>query len=319
MVADPEDVIRVENCHPAIIDRDVFEKAQKKLKERSPKQMHPHRVNSSYLLSSVFYCGKCGHAMLGKSAKAGKYCYYVCGGQDKKGKTACSSSPMPKEQIEDFVIERLQENVLTDENIGELVSLVKRELLEGKKSSEDQIDEVSKQIAGINEKLERLYEAAETGSFNEVLGARISERVMEKNALEKKKAELTSSQLEPVGVVDEEIIKREARKLKEVLENGTLPERKSFIRSFVRRIDVDLPQITIEYSIPIKPSTGGNVAQVESLRIVQSGPPLQISIHSFPAGLEPATGGAGGVSPGINSFMQGFRRGGASLPYETPE
>ena len=226
---------------------------------------------------------------------------------------------MPKEQIEDFVIERLQENVLTDENIGELVSLVKRELLEGKKSSEDQIDEVSKQIAGINEKLERLYEAAETGSFNEVLGARISERVMEKNALEKKKAELTSSQLEPVGVVDEEIIKREARKLKEVLENGTLPERKSFIRSFVRRIDVDLPQITIEYSIPIKPSTGGNVAQVESLRIVQSGPPLQISIHSFPAGLEPATGGAGGVSPGINSFMQGFRRGGASLPYETPE
>jgi len=279
LVADPEDVIRVENCHPAIISPDVFERVQKNLKERSPKQMHPRRVNSNYLLTGLIFCGRCDHAMVGRSAKKGKYSYYTCGGQCKKGKIDCNAIAIPKEQIEDFVLERLQENVLTNENIDELVALVKKELLEGKKSTEDQIDEVNKQMAGVNERLERLYEAAETGSFNEVLAARISERVAEKNDLEKRRAELTSSQAELVGVVDEDIIKREARKLKKVLQTGTLSERKSFIRSFVKRIEVDMPQITIEYSIPTKSSTVGNVARAESLRIVESGPPFCLALH----------------------------------------
>jgi site-specific DNA recombinase len=65
---DPKEIIRIENNHPAVIGREMFEKVQALLRERSPEITHPRTVNSDYLLSGLLYCGKCGSGMLGCAA-----------------------------------------------------------------------------------------------------------------------------------------------------------------------------------------------------------------------------------------------------------
>jgi site-specific DNA recombinase len=75
---DPKDIIRIENNHPAVISREMFEKVQALLKERSPEMTHPRTINSDYLLSGLLHCGKCGSGMVGCAAKSSRFLYYAC-------------------------------------------------------------------------------------------------------------------------------------------------------------------------------------------------------------------------------------------------
>lgn len=56
-----------------------------------------------------------------------------------------------------------------------------------------------------------------------------------------------------VQQVDGAIVKAYAQDLLRLLEESGLTERKGFIRSFVKRIDVDKEQATIHYRLPLPP------------------------------------------------------------------
>ena len=71
------DPVRVENAYPAIIDKEVFDKVQKLMKDRAPVKIHPKRVASRFLLSGLAFCGHCGKALIGRGAKSGKFTYDV--------------------------------------------------------------------------------------------------------------------------------------------------------------------------------------------------------------------------------------------------
>jgi len=81
--------ICVENAWPAIVDREIFDRAQAHLKERAPAYLHPRRVASNYILSGLARCGTCGKALIGQEAKGGRFAYYVCGTLLKKGAGTC--------------------------------------------------------------------------------------------------------------------------------------------------------------------------------------------------------------------------------------
>jgi len=104
---DPREVIRIENNHPALIDRETFEKAQTLLRARSPEIIHPRAVHSDYLLSGLLYCGKCGSRMLGCAAKSSRFFYYACQNYCKRGKGVCDARLINKDRLEAFGIERV--------------------------------------------------------------------------------------------------------------------------------------------------------------------------------------------------------------------
>lgn len=270
-VADEEDIIRIEEAHPSIIDAETFGRVQKRLNQSSPVQMHPRRVNSKYLLSGILCCGKCGYSMQGRSGKSGKYSYYHCGNQTKRGKTECSAIPIPQEYLEEFVIEKLRDHLFTEDNILELIALVKQELDGQRHEDQKLLIEIDQQIRNLDERLERLYNAVETGQFDDALPARISERAREKNELEKRRADIRSTQEAPIGEIDAAEIRRQAQNLGRVLAQGTVAERKEFLSTFIKKVEVDLPRVSIEYSIPVRPGLDADVARARSTRIVQPG------------------------------------------------
>jgi len=110
--------------HTALVSKDDFDRIQQLLTQRQTKAQHPRTVSSQYLLSGLLHCGKCDSAMSGCWAKSGQYFYYECTQHQKQGKEACDCGLVSKDKLERFVLERIRGNILTDENIRELVLLV---------------------------------------------------------------------------------------------------------------------------------------------------------------------------------------------------
>jgi hypothetical protein len=67
-LGDSSDTIRIENNHPSLVERDVFEKVQCIIGKRNIRVTHPRTANSDYLLGGLLFCEKCGATMLGSAA-----------------------------------------------------------------------------------------------------------------------------------------------------------------------------------------------------------------------------------------------------------
>lgn len=106
------------NCIPPIVDKYLFEKVQKKLKD-NVRDCQKFQATEDYVLTRKFFCGDCSSQMIGESyqKKNGKiYRYYKCS-KRKHGKE-CKMSAIGKDIIEDYVcyqtFEFLSNEVNTD-------------------------------------------------------------------------------------------------------------------------------------------------------------------------------------------------------------
>ncbi|MFC1874336.1 zinc ribbon domain-containing protein [Chloroflexota bacterium] len=63
------------------------------------------------------FCGNCDSAIIGSTAKSGRYSYYQCNARAMKGKRACHGLRVAKDKLERFVLDRIKESILTEENL----------------------------------------------------------------------------------------------------------------------------------------------------------------------------------------------------------
>ena len=247
-----EPPIRVENAWPAIIDRGTFRVIQQKMSSKSPRITHPRTVPSFYLLSGFLFCS-CGHAMTGHSAKSHHHFYYICSRNFKQGKDACDARMLPKEKLERRVIEQLRSKVLTDENLEELVTLTNEELQSASCGLKERMDVIDAELRDTQVRLSRLYDALETGKLNlDDLSPRIRELKARQDELTKTRV-LVEAEMVARGAeqIDAAMVKAYARDLRDLLEEADFTERKAFLRSFIKRIEVDKEQVTVYYDLPL--------------------------------------------------------------------
>jgi site-specific DNA recombinase len=246
--------VRIENAWAGIVSREVFEAVRQKMVDRRPEAVHPRTVPSFYLLSGLLYCS-CGRAMIGRSAKSHQYYYYQCNRNYREGKDACKSGLIPKEKIENAVIQQVQETVLTEKNLKELVKLVNEDIKQELKLYHDQISTVDIQIDEINTRLGRLYDAIETGKLSlDELAPRIKELKLQKDQLNESRIQTEAdSILQHSRVLDTNAIKEYVDDLKALLDEADNARCKTILRSFVRRIVIDAGRVTVEYKLPVPP------------------------------------------------------------------
>jgi len=249
--------VRAENVCPPIIDRGTFLKVQNLMKERMPKRVHPKRVASPFLLSGIAYCGYCGKALVGKYAKNGEFAYYVCGTLDKKGSGSCPAKYLNADKFESMVIKQIKERILTRENLINLVHMVNEEMGSAMQSYQNELELISSTITDVNNRLERLYDAIETGKLNlDDVIVRIRELRQRQEQLQAKRIEIESQMSDrKVELADLETVSCYVDDLHELLKEGSLAERKAFIRSFVREVNVTGGQVILNYSMPVLPDS----------------------------------------------------------------
>jgi site-specific DNA recombinase len=191
-----EELIRVENSHPALIDTDTFNRVQGLLEIRSPEITRPRTISSEYILGGIIYCGKCGATMQGCAAKSSKFHYYGCYNYLRRGKDICDAGLVSKGKLESFIIDRVKVNILTDDNLEKLVRLTNDELARSTDYFREQLDTVDRQLESLRERRNKLYDALETEKLNiDDVAPRLKELKSQVDKLEETRREL-SDQIE---------------------------------------------------------------------------------------------------------------------------
>ena len=267
--------VRVENNHPAIIDKETFSQVQALMAARCPKVTHPRTNISDYLLRGLIECGKCHGKMIGSSAKSGKHSYYACHNYLKRGKSVCDAKLINRNNIERLLVERLKTHVLTEENLIELFAMVHDEIKQNQRDSESQLATIDKHLEAAIGKRSNLYNALETGKLDiDDLAPRLKEIKAEINKLEASRNEILEEAKNPKGLpFDLKTVKNYTRNLTLLLSKGSIFEQKSFLRSFIKKIVVNHPEAQVEYNFPIIKKKVGKTSDTEVLPTVQFGSP----------------------------------------------
>ncbi len=93
--------IIVKNTHEPIIGEELFDRVQKSIEERQPKNTPARVTASQYLLSGLMRCGKCGSAYgVTGYGRERKYAYYNCINYSKKGKKVCPGRRLRADELD---------------------------------------------------------------------------------------------------------------------------------------------------------------------------------------------------------------------------
>lgn len=198
---DQDKWIRVEGTHPAIIDMDTWEKAQKLSKMRTRELDLENHVS---IFAGILKCGDCGRAMVKKKSSWGNasYCYYNCGTFNRSGARFCTPHTIRHEVIEQIVLEDLHRIILNIDNLRQLLSTIELQRKDYRNTELD-IAQKKEEINTLSRRKKSAYEDYQDGIItkNEYIEYRNTyEQQMEKYqrslaALEKQKSTKTKEDI----------------------------------------------------------------------------------------------------------------------------
>lgn len=170
----------VPNGVPAIIEKDIFDKVQKRL-EVNKKAPAKHKAEDDYLLTTHLFCGKCKAMMVGECGTGYKnktYRYYKCITQ--KRKHACDKKTVNKDYIENLVIKSVMEKIMDDE----LMDVLADSLYDLQIKENAVIPSIKAQIAETDEYIANIINALERGIIFDSTKKRLAELEEKKKDLE---------------------------------------------------------------------------------------------------------------------------------------
>jgi len=175
--------IRIEGGIPAIINRDLYDRAQERVETmKTLVKSRRKRDNAEYILTGKLFCGHCKAAMVGASG-TGKlgvmYYYYRCNNQAVAH--TCTKRPVRKEKIELLVAASVREALLQDETVQWLADTFMR--VKARLEAESDIGILQDKLKDVNATLGNVMKAIEAGIITETTKARLQELEAEKQTL----------------------------------------------------------------------------------------------------------------------------------------
>ena len=165
----------------------------------------------------------------------------MCGNARRKGREVCTSPILPRDKVEGFIIDRIKSYVLTEENLEELVRLTNEELCQSCSENRERLELIQAQIEEMDGRLGKLYDALEIGDFKSMeLSPRIKALSQRKEELLRAKADAEEIlRYNNVDMADPQVVQEYADDLRSLLTKSSITEQRSFLKSFVERIEVD--------------------------------------------------------------------------------
>ena len=115
------------------------------------------------------------------------------------------------------------------------------------------------QIADVEGRLGRLYDALETGKLDlDDLAPRIKELKDRRELMLRARREVEETFVDGrIELVSREVVLSHLKDLNVVLDGGTVSERKAFLNSFIESIETHDSSVTIRYTLPLPPEPAG--------------------------------------------------------------
>lgn len=219
----------VENSHPAIISREIFNRAQEELSKRKARSPQSQKTAitasgkySKYALTDVLICAECGsrYKRVTWTSLGQKRIVWRCVNRLDNGKKYCQHSPTLSESaLQEAIVRAL--NKFNDEDTSTYLTLMKATIGEaiGSNGGTDEIDLLERRIDALNSRmLKMVNDSVEKGTDmeeNEDVFKAISEQIAQLNrridAVRKSKGSDEERQ-ERLRLIQDTIDQREAHR-----------------------------------------------------------------------------------------------------------
>jgi len=232
---------------PEIIPAHRFDMAQQMLRDRNPKKTPPRDTTSDILLSKIARCGHCGSGMTISTGKSGRYRYYKCSGEMRKGKSTCPGMCVPMDRFDQLIIENVSAQLLTEGRVKSLLSELMKRQATRRMASSGHLAQIRRELDEAETSLRRVYGAiangaidAEDPTLRESVAAIKDKRDMAKAAEER-----ALEELQPHTRLTNGMVKEFTGFVRDRLRNGTPQFRRQYLRTVVDKIIVNKNEIKI--------------------------------------------------------------------------
>ena len=170
---------------PAIVDKDLFEEVQQKIKKNSRAPAR-HKAEDDYLLTTKLFCGMCGAMMFGECGTGRNkvvHHYYKCA-TAKRFKT-CKKKTVRKEWLEDLVVAETMKLIQDDAVIDAIVA----EVMELQDQENTTLPLLEKQMREVENGIENMLNAIQAGVLTNSTKLRLEKLEAQQKELEVRIAE----------------------------------------------------------------------------------------------------------------------------------
>ena len=170
---------------PAIVDKDLFEEVQQKIKKNSRAPAR-HKAEDNYLLTTKLFCGMCGAMMFGECGTGRNkvvHHYYKCA-TAKRFKT-CKKKTVRKEWLEDLIVAETMKLIQDDAVIDAIVA----EVMELQDQENTTLPLLEKQMREVENGIENMLNAIQAGVLTNSTKSRLEKLEAQQKELEVRIAE----------------------------------------------------------------------------------------------------------------------------------
>ena len=238
-------------CDP-IVPPALWDAVNAKRQKRKPGGgIHdPRRVRSQYILSGLIFCQNCGAALTGHTIN--QWEYYICSKRKLTRGVECSARHIPKEIVENAVIEAVKENALSLETIVNLQGRVTKEIERLKGDSDRARLTLRRDLLAQNKIISNLTKAIGAHGHSPALLDSLQQAEAEAANFTAKLKALEEQTARPTKTAAQ--LKEIAAAIAAQLE-GTPQQKQTILRTFVTRIialrDTNALRVVIKY-IPLR-------------------------------------------------------------------
>ena len=245
-------------AHEPIVERELFDAAWAILEARAGDPGLRRTNPSDYLLSTLpFVCDRCGHPMVGASARGRggvRYAYYTCTTRAKRGSAACDQPRLSKDEVEEAILTQMTEVYGDTGLVGAALEDAAAAGRLAQAEAEHAREGLAREAAELRRKLTRYFAAFEAGELNAPLvQSRLSELQAQLAAIEARLAEAAPPDgASPSGPVEAALVSWAlSQALGEVLQQGQRARTKALLRLLIGEIRVVSPDdIRPIYRVP---------------------------------------------------------------------
>lgn len=247
-----EEQIIIPGVIPAIVQPDLFDRVNAKLETRR-KRGGASKAMAIYILSGKVFCGNCGSLYAGltytnRPGKGRRYFYYRC---QKK----CGSRQIPKADLEQAVIDRIADQVFSEEAVRRIVKRVQEMYAERRKTSGSQRETIEQEIRDLERKIDNWLELLGEGIGNrQALIEKVNAATEKKEYLERELLKIQA--MERVPAISEHEIMKVLNKKKDLLLSASDANKKKVIEEFVDQVTVSWDGDILHVKIACRVITG---------------------------------------------------------------
>lgn len=235
--------ILTEGKHEAIIERDLWDKAQALFVQKS--KACPRVYDSENLLTGLIRCPECGtpmvisrsHYQLKDGTKIAQR-YYSCSTFKAKGSSVCHANSVRADYAEDYVMSHIKKVLNHPKMLADIVAAVNKKRISGTSTLAQELIAIATNLEQLANKKRKILDVYELdGMDRDTLSRRLEELAEETSRLHARKSEIEYEQGGDANQeVPLELVRELLTKLDGAIETSSPEQRKALLHLAVSEI-----------------------------------------------------------------------------------